>query len=387
MMVENVHPEADVPVMADGPQQHDGVGDGGEQHVHEGPSSSDDPNSFAAKMAEDRRIALQYVLSRPLPRLVIMRLAMEPAQALLRKQLHLSSQEWETAELAKECKNLSGAATLDSNRMHRLEVTAQGGMEFQFFAQTVMLFEERDLWQLLSPSERSVKHCSLVFRILNRMAGLVHKHLRKPHLQMPFQLFRLIKEPGLAHTFRQLRPCMLDDFARDFMHECDISTELARHRLVLICKLAYTDISNIEALHATIRRHLHGRSCQTWKVGFKSASTDWLLRRCVAPFAGEPSAPSEHQGEQHDSAVDENNPPKNIVVVGVHGELSLVRRVKRARKIIVHLLGHIGSYQKKTASTSMKGVELQQLRISSIPRRAHLGHLLKRFGGKMNNVF
>ena len=63
MMVENVHPEADVPVMADGPQHHDGVGDGAENHDHEGPSSSDDPNSFAAKMAEDRRIALQYVLS------------------------------------------------------------------------------------------------------------------------------------------------------------------------------------------------------------------------------------------------------------------------------------------------------------------------------------
>ena len=101
MMVENVHPEADVPVMADGPQHHDGVGDGAEHHVHEGPSSSDDPNSFAAKMAEDRRIALQYVLSKPLPRLVIMRLAIEPAQALLSKQLRLSSQEWDTAELAK----------------------------------------------------------------------------------------------------------------------------------------------------------------------------------------------------------------------------------------------------------------------------------------------
>ena len=97
-------------------------------------------------------------------------------------------------------------------------------------------------------------------------------------------VFSSLFDASCAQCLLATPPCMRDSFATKFLGKYDTKGALtgaaAKAELHFLARLVHVDISQLESLHATIRRLLTGRSVQTHRMDLRDLDAEWVASRC-----------------------------------------------------------------------------------------------------------
>lgn len=237
--------------------------------------AQEDP-CFAEQNAVTRSIAASWILEgSPMRDLILVRVMMEPNMAVLRRQLHVSSERWERDQDShglREAKELS--------RDFRLLVSARGELDTLFATHQAMVFSSPSLFSLM-PSEARTEQClCLGFRMCSKSGAEYERTLSFRHRRPPFRLLLAFQQPQIVPELKALfreEPCCLDKFTLAFMSVFDLATQEARAVLQLLLVLGCADTANVECWHAWSRRVVQKLGTQTHRPNFFDVSA-----RCVA---------------------------------------------------------------------------------------------------------
>jgi len=236
-----------------------------------------DGDSWAAVNAKDRALTMKWLGQRPLGHMILMRQALEPLRVLFHGQFAVASQEWEMHQRAEEARAL--ARGMSCQRDFRMLVAAEGKLEGRLFKQLADLFMKEDLWQVIPTVDHTVGFQCTVFRLLSRIGCATEQLLSHPHKQFPYCMFKLLRHPGMAVEFSAVKQCQKDAWSKSMQEAFPtLASEDFLATLVLHAHLQWTDISGIEARHASIRRQLVARSVQTRTLDIRSASAEWVFQ-------------------------------------------------------------------------------------------------------------
>ena len=140
------------------------------------------------------------------------------------------------------------------------------------------------MWSIIPITDRCSSFRALVFRVLSRIGASVEEVQASQHRGYPFRLFLLLKNPELWGVLSTECLDMMDEWSRQFVLEyrdsvIGVASEEMLQRLAFRARVQETDIAAIEALHATCRRLLIGRSVQTHKMSFLDLNAEWVNGR------------------------------------------------------------------------------------------------------------
>lgn len=235
------------------------------------------PN-WQAINASHRRIAAQWLGSKPFGMLAAQRRIMEPLRKLLAKQLTLSSEEWELEQRSIIAERLKQGRADWQDRQYRLAVAACGTDEDAFFQDLTDAYSDTPFWELLPTSDHTEEFRATVFRLLSRCGSAVFELIAAPHKEFPIQMFRLLADKGAAEDLRAAPNCLLDTWSAEIrrLHPSLSGADLF-HKLALLGQLCHKDIAQVEARHATIRRILMAASMHTHTQAFQDLSASWTF--------------------------------------------------------------------------------------------------------------
>lgn len=266
----------------------------------DGDSSSQPPGggtAWAEVNALHRRVAAEWISSRPMAKLVLQRVAMEPLRQLLTTQFRVASDDWEQAQRAKV---LEAAAQGDHQwkvRQYRIVLAASCIDENKCHTQLQALFREPMLWKTMPAEAYTVGFQALSFRLISRIGCCVQELLKEIHLQLPFALFRLLEEPGLAQDLLDLPECRWDAWSKEMRRSHpELKGEVFFAKLAFVAHLLWKDVSKVEARHATIRRHLLLASTQTHQQNIADLSAQWCFHQARKAGRARSRAPGSQQG-------------------------------------------------------------------------------------------
>jgi hypothetical protein len=261
------------------------VGGGGQivPYVECGVNSGAAPNEAdKSPEANDffRRQAMLYLQTKPLPRMILVRVGLEVLQQLIGSQFELESEEFEREQRAAVVARLRGIS--DKHRLYKITVMAMGTMEAAAFTQLRQTFEDESLWAIVPPHGRTNRYRCLSFRFLSRIGGGIEELSRFPNQSASNALFLLRFYPEMWQRLRRLPRCSFTPKMYNL-----IEKELDRDSPSddLLCELDFeaeeTDVSiaPIEAKHASIRRLIVTRSVQTHKAEFRDVNAEWVCDR------------------------------------------------------------------------------------------------------------
>ena len=241
----------------------------------------------AALHAQDRRVAQEWLAQRPFGSLVIMRLTMQPLTQMLHGQFAVVSEDFELEQRSKLAQTLLDQTPVQGcGRSFMLTEAAKGTLETGFFTQVLELWRNVKVWEVIDSNEVTVATNVLIFTLLARQASLVEELLASPHRQPPYSIFQLLDSKETAVQLEQLRPCELDGSTQHLLQTFgSFRSEELWHSLYMEAQVCATNISRVEAKHASVRRLMHHRSVQTWSLQAADASAEFLaqgFRRSVS---------------------------------------------------------------------------------------------------------
>ena len=230
---------------------------------------------------------MRWMQSDPLPRLLLMKIVVNPLTDLLNLQLRSSGMEFERTQRAAAAKCTMTGEWDYHCRSYQLTQAAKGEVEKKFFQRLKEIQSDTELWQLFPISSHTAAFKSLCHRLLSRAGASVHELFATPHQKFPYQMFALLERPDLATTIRSLTSCIKDEWSRG-LENMYPSLGGANFFMVLLahCLLQKTDIASIESRHASVRRQLTARSTQTWRFGLAACSAEWILQNCRTDQSG-----------------------------------------------------------------------------------------------------
>lgn len=265
------------------------VGLGGDAEAQLPNSGPDAPDTSAEgweqkqqEQSNYRRTVLAWVGGDgPLGRLVVVRVAVEMLRKFTQSLLFLGGDKWEQdqhdierkAEAARPEEGLPG-------RSFRVVIAASATVEHQIHEKIQKAWTSASTWEAVPDISRTEQLQSYAFRIGSRMMCLTHE-LACSNSAYPFRLFLLLSDASFEETVMQER-CRWCPWTSQFVQK--YSAEGLRCPAAL-CDLQGTaellrlDTSQIEALHATLRRGTVALGCQTHSLGFLDASATMVLRK------------------------------------------------------------------------------------------------------------
>lgn len=234
---------------------------------------------WAAVNATHRRVAMEWLSSKPLRFLTLQRIIMEPLRQLLAHQFHVAGAAFEAEQQMRVASKLAlGGGCKFSDRDYRASLAAKGVGEKKCLGQLQSLFTSPEVWTIFPRSAYAVHFRALAFRMLARCCCCIQQLLGFPHQQFPCRMFALLAEPGLAGEFVATPSCLLDPWSAELrQRHPDLGGAELMQKLALIGTLAWTDISQVESRHATVRRIMKQGSLQTKQQMFASLSAEWCL--------------------------------------------------------------------------------------------------------------
>lgn len=244
--------------------------------------------------ASHRRQGATWVAGKPLGLLMLQRLVMEPLRQLLVRLFEVAGDQWEQTQRCKLAEKLKSSSIKFTDREYRLCIAGQGVDELLFSEQLRALLTNDGFWRHLPFDCHTVEFQALALRLISRAGCAVFELLEAPHRLFPFQLFRLLAEPGLVDTLLAVPDCMLDSWSRDMksMYPSFSGSDFMQ-KLALTSQLCWKDISQLESRHATIRRLLLSASLQTHVQAFQDLGSQWLclqLRKRMQRLSGATAA-------------------------------------------------------------------------------------------------
>eukprot|EP00971_Amphidinium_carterae_P231090 4586009-Amphidinium_carterae.2 len=236
--------------------------------------------TFAELNARVRSVAGQWLSTRPLGKLLLMKEVIIPLTDLLQGQLYHSSLDFEQAERAKLARLiLSGQACSARDRSYPLQIAAQMIEEGKFMEKLKTLVSNKKAWDIFPPECFTFEFRALSHRVIARSGAAIKTLVRKPHGQFPITMFAMLHNPDVTPSLLAQPACVKDAWSQRLQEAFPTWTE---PRFLAMLEghmhMQKTDISGVETLHASIRRHLLQRSLQTHVFGLHSASAEWVLQ-------------------------------------------------------------------------------------------------------------
>ena len=293
-------------------------GSGGEaldMHVADGVAQIDEHHRSSEQHSRDRKLASQWLGTRPLGKLIAMRACLAPLMTLLYAEFQVNSMAWELEQRSKlaSAQVLRGAAA-GVKRQYPLTIAAEGLMEEKFAKQVMSVFENESVWCLVPDNELVVSFNALIFTMLCREAAMVEQLVSSVHKKFPICLYRLLANPGLGESLASTKRCLLDPWSLALLQKFPgFSSDTLLEVLEMHAVCGSTSIADTESLHASNRRVLTQRSVQTWSVPVATASAEWLaqsMRRNLASplFAGRMGVPAMKSPRSLEKVVGKANP-------------------------------------------------------------------------------
>ena len=241
---------------------------------------------YAEQLAQHRKLAQAWLARDPSTSLYAMRTVMQPILELLYSEFHVTSPEFELLEEAKAC----SAHLHDQDgvpltpRAFKLTECAHQVNERDFFKKLHTLFVDREAWQHMPAVGKTAEWGCRVFRLLSRAGCLIQELFAHKHTLFPYCMFKLVHDQSAADEMRNQSTCKMDPWSLEMFHKYENWASGEFHLvLLLMCSLVTTNISDIEARHATMRRHLTSSSTQVRRMSFVDLGANWVFqqyRRC-----------------------------------------------------------------------------------------------------------
>ena len=229
----------------------------------------------AAQHAHDRRIGLQFVLNKPYTNLVAMRLVVEPLRTLLSKHFSISGEDFEVHQRSRVAQALGGGHP-GVVRDFMVTIAAHNTFEEEYRNDLERLFKNQAQWGLVADKDCNAFMRSLVFKLLSRQGSLIWQLVGFTHTTFPLRMFRLLHQPEFGDVIMQVPDCVLDEWSKKVksLHP-SLSGPGLQHLLYTHAQCLSTNISTVEARHATLRRFLQSRN-QTWSMRMPTCSAEWI---------------------------------------------------------------------------------------------------------------
>ena len=239
-----------------------------------------DGDPWAEENAKNRAIATRWMAGSPLRDTVLARVTMEPAMAVLRKQLAIGASGWER----QQHKRTLGALGANRNISYRIVIAARGELDLQFSHHMRMLLQSNSLWSVLYDRDRTEHTRCLAYRMAAREMAEYERLLARRHRSPQFQLFLLLdNQPAALEklcTMLRHQPCLLDSFTKSFLEKWeDPASDDARMVLLLIALEAHVDTAKIECWHSWTKRIAIKLGAQTKRPNLYDVSARHLAQK------------------------------------------------------------------------------------------------------------
>ena len=233
--------------------------------------SAEDNERFRSK-------ALVWVQSSPLGQLLIMRLCMEPLCVLLQWKLYIGSQLWELFQKATAAaQEMDPASSTWPNREFAIGVASKNVIEDKCMARLGDLLNP-SMWVAM-PGDSLTEACQATcFMVMSRVGCMVEELLRQRHRLAPWITVAILWDPDAAARILEMPRCLLDELTCDLIDAGDFGGMESRMKMFALALADQCDISNLEALHAWVRRHLLNRA-QTHGWNFEELGALWVFGR------------------------------------------------------------------------------------------------------------
>ena len=228
-----------------------------------------------------RRMAAEWLATRPLANVLITRQVMEPLRRLLAAQLEISGSHWQHTQRRRASMEPSGLC----GRSFPVLEYARGGLTTKFHKEVSMLLGEAALWQPIVPElDRTLAKRGLAFRMLSAAGCWIEEGIAHRSRRFPFQLFLLLDSEAHADRILEQPACLLDPWSRDFVepHRSEVDGlrgPVPRAKALLVASLAKVDIAEIESWHAAVRRRLVSKGVQTHPLTLAALSSERVCDR------------------------------------------------------------------------------------------------------------
>jgi len=249
---------------------------------------------WAAVNSKRREEVEQYWSSDPLWFMIICRMVFTPLQKMQAK-FKISAAAWETRQRAKVARKVMKGESPVGSRDYRLLVCARNDEELTCRVSLMKLMDDdKPVWDGLldnQPEGMTVHARQLGYRMTTRMMVLLQEHLLQPHDGYFWQTLLLPWKPALAEKITRDCKCadacegeFVDPWTLELFREFP-SAELLQSKkctavIVLALHLTNVDTSQLEALHATIRRLIMMASVHTHKRSFEDVNAAWMMVTC-----------------------------------------------------------------------------------------------------------
>ena len=260
---------------------HPATGTSGEPHPAR-PGEERLPEVMAAENERRKRQALTWLSSRPLGRIMAMRLCMKPLTELMISYMQRSSQVWEKQQRGKACAPAAEgeAPAYRSGLMDYVRLVS----EQQFFRGLTQMLDDTT-WQCLPPSCWTHSFQTFVFKMSSRMGACIEELLVEPTRRFPLRLFQLLANPqDVGQELLSLPKCVLDDFSQKHLQHFEGARLVSEDSLAClhaIQRVASTETVGIEWGHGRVHRLTTKSSVQSQPPSLEYVSAQWLCQKVV----------------------------------------------------------------------------------------------------------
>eukprot|EP00971_Amphidinium_carterae_P094857 1876963-Amphidinium_carterae.2 len=141
------------------------------------------------------------------------------------------------------------------------------------------MYTSESAWSIMSERCLTLKCRALGFQLLSRLGGVVKLMISWPHSRFPSRVFGVLQNVMCAAEISAAPPCMKDNLTLKLEQQFgSVADKRALACLELVASQQSLDISCIESRHASTRRQVLIRSCQTWVSALTQISAEWLLQ-------------------------------------------------------------------------------------------------------------
>ena len=232
------------------------------------------PNDWTAWNAKQLRDTVKFAQSVGQVILLVAFIALRPLVALQRSVEYIDSEAWEQQQMHR--------VVTGQPFKPRLVHIASLAQTDKFFQDVEELLGPDPRWDVLPKSGQTVQNLNIAAGMLMTMMCGISQLMRWSHAGFPVRLFRLLREPSLAHDILHACHKLRDSFAEAFLRTWStvplLKSVACRLELFLILVLARKTIARIECRHASIKRRI-GRRTSAKKEAFLDTSSAFLLMR------------------------------------------------------------------------------------------------------------